>query len=113
MELKSKEPFDCSLLSAHCYFSLFIAFSPRFALNLRSSFVSCFFKKPVFSFEFEISAEVKFFNLVVIGKFFSRSVFEDFSFDQQIGTVANGKGFSYIMISDQYSDVAEFKFGNY
>src|SRR5690349_11992783 len=63
------------------------------------------FVEIIFSFQFEISAEVEFPHLVVLGQFFRSSLFENFPFDQKVSPVANRKRFSYIMVSDQHADV--------
>jgi hypothetical protein len=62
----------------------------------------------IFPLQLEVAAQVQTLYLVVGSQFFGAAVFEDLSFDQQVGAVADGKRFRYIMIGNEDADVLIF-----
>ena len=45
--------------------------------------------KIIFSLQFEVSSKVQTTHMFISSKFFGRSMFKYFSFNQQVGTVAD------------------------
>ena len=70
------------------------------------------FMQPVLPFQFEVPAQVQPPHFLIICQFFGGTVFIDFSLDHQVGAIADGKGFRYIVIGDQDPDILVFQFGN-
>ena len=68
--------------------------------------------KIIFSFQFKIPAEVETAYLVICREFFGGAMFKDFAFDEQVSSVADGKGFVHIMIGNEDSDLLIFQPGN-
>ena len=68
--------------------------------------------KIIFSLQFEISSKVQTTHLFIGSKFFSRSMFKDFTFNQKICAVADRECLVYIMVGNQYTDIFIFKAGN-
>src|ERR1700720_1418414 len=65
--------------------------------------------KIIFSLQFEVSSKVQTTYLFISSKFFSRSMFKDFPFNQKICAVADRKCLVYIVIGDQNSYVFVFQ----
>jgi methylenetetrahydrofolate reductase (NADPH) len=63
----------------------------------------------ILTFQFKIPAQVQVAYLFVFGQLFGSSVFEYLSFNKQISTVANGEGFVYVVIGNEYPDILMFK----
>jgi hypothetical protein len=74
---------------------------------------SCFFVEVILSFQFKVAAKVKPAHLFILCQFLSCAMLKDLSFNQQVSPVANRKGFIYIMISDQNTDIPVFKACDY
>ena len=53
----------------------------------------------------EVAAQISFADHLVGGQFLGRSLEQDLTFEEQIGTVDDGKGFRSIMVGDENADV--------
>ena len=46
--------------------------------------------------------------MFIVSQFLRSTMFENFTFNQQVSAVANGKGFIYVMIGNEDADILIF-----
>ncbi len=80
----------------------------RFDLTFHSLFVQV-----IFSFQLKVAAQVETAYLFIFRQFFGCAMLEDLSIDQQVGAVADGEGFIYVVVGDEDTDVPVFEPGHH